>query len=371
MSQFGSKICYQAKQMAFNVYEYFKKKKLDPTTVEYQKDINLKKYVAEATGLSETTVGSIIKEGKILKSKNQKFKKEVIGRPRKKRIPIRDRLDDYTKAVVRKKITDHYNVHKKILSLKMLQQILKEENIFHSGISYLRKLVQELDIKECQANDGKQEIPSKWAYLNSVVMYRNDNRSIIYLDEIYVNNHKQTEEATSAAFDIEKEPRMIVFDCGAQTGFVEKAVMILKSKTGEYGNYRTWITKTLLPNIPPMSVIIKHTADEINQIENLLKENGHDVVFLPPEHPELNPIESVWGDLKGQLPQMALDCNFDQNALQGLFVEKWQLYVNPIIKTEHEHYQDEEESMDDDDDSPGHHNYTVIVKEEIDEEFQN
>lgn len=33
---FGQKLNSQTKQMAFNVYTYFRKKKLDPNSIEYQ-----------------------------------------------------------------------------------------------------------------------------------------------------------------------------------------------------------------------------------------------------------------------------------------------------------------------------------------------
>ncbi|CAG9122699.1 unnamed protein product [Plutella xylostella] len=122
------------------------------------------------------------------------------------------------------------------------------------------------------------------------------------------------------------------------------------SKTGDYHgdmnatNFRKWIDEKLTPNIPPNSVIVMDNAayhstqiekkptisslksdmqqwlerrgvqhdssmrkcdlmkviDEQNtekkyKIDEILKENGHIVLRLPPYHPDLNPIELVWG----------------------------------------------------------------------------
>lgn len=127
------------------------------------------------------------------------------------------------------------------------------------------------------------------------------------------------------------------------------------TKTGDYHhemnneNFMTWVQKQLLPNIPERSVLIidnaayhnvpiiknittaskkqemlnwlvekelpadpKLTKPELYHIiqehkfrfptqyklDELLKRYGHDVLRLPPYHPELNPIEKIWALVK-------------------------------------------------------------------------
>ena len=36
-------------------------------------------------------------------------------------------------------------------------------------------------------------------------------------------------------------------------------------------------------------------------VERLCRENGHSVNYLPPYHPELQPIEMLWSHVKGDL----------------------------------------------------------------------
>ncbi|CAG9135531.1 unnamed protein product [Plutella xylostella] len=171
------------------------------------------------------------------------------------------------------------------------------------------------------------------------------------------------------------------------------------SKTGDYHgdmnatNFRKWIDEKLIPNIPPNSVIVMDNAayhstqiekkptmsslksvmqqwlerrgvqhdssmrkcdlmkviDEQNtekkyKIDEILKENGHIVLRLPPYHPDLNPIELVWGYVKGELARMSIDSNLDKKIkdLELLFsnysTEKWRNCDDHVIKNEDEYY---------------------------------
>ena len=51
---------------------------------------------------------------------------------------------------------------------------------------------------------------------------------------------------------------------------------------------------------PELYEIIKlKKPDPIYKTDEFLRNKGHDVLRLPPYHCEFNPIEMVWGDLKG------------------------------------------------------------------------
>lgn len=52
-----------------------------------------------------------------------------------------------------------------------------------------------------------------------------------------------------------------------------------------------------------LKLIKKTETEDIYKIDELLKRNEHEVLRLPPYHPDLNPIELVRGDIKGQLAQ--------------------------------------------------------------------
>lgn len=199
---------------------------------------------------------------------------------------------------------------------------------------------------------------------------------------------------------IGKGPRLIIVHAGGQAGFVEGALLIFKSKskTGDYHhdmnfvNFNKWTKEKLLPNLPPRSVIVMDNAayhsvqedkkptmastkanmqawlqrhkvefdnslrkcdllklikqngsENVYKIDELLKAAGHEVLRLPPYHPDLNPIELVWGDIKGQLARNELDSNLDKKkiALEHLFnefpAEKWAACDSHVQKIEDEY----------------------------------
>lgn len=149
----------------------------------------------------------------------------------------------------------------------------------------------------------------------------------------------------------------ILVHAGGDFGFVPGALLVFKSKSknedyhGDMNseNFCTWITKQLIPNLPSESVVVVDNASyhnwlqdpppssknrkaeikkwledrvELNPdvnwtkrlllqklreirpdhlqygIDAIFKAHGHTVLRLPPYHPDLNPIEVVWGVTK-------------------------------------------------------------------------
>lgn len=155
---------------------------------------------------------------------------------------------------------------------------------------------------------------------------------------------------------LSKGGRVIIVHAGGEMGFIANCLTMWKStqNTGDYhgdmnfANYKKWLIEKLIPNLPPRSVLvidnasyhnvqvykvptsnstklemiawlkkcdisfpehmlkvelyelIKNRRDEFKRfcIDDLLEEKGHSVLRLPPYHPELNPIELVWADVK-------------------------------------------------------------------------
>ena len=64
--------------------------------------------------------------------------------------------------------------------------------------------------------------------------------------------------------------------------------------------FYAWVTQDLLPKTPPRSVIVMDNAS-FHKREDIMKaflNAGHEVVFLPPYSPDLNPIEHKWAQAK-------------------------------------------------------------------------
>lgn len=87
-----------------------------------------------------------------------------------------------------------------------------------------------------------------------------------------------------------------------------------------------------------MKVINEQNTEKNYKIDEILKENGHIVLRLPPYHPELNPIELEWRYVKGELARTSIDSNLDKEIkdLELLFSnyspEKWRNCDDHVIK---------------------------------------
>ncbi|KAJ8736946.1 hypothetical protein PYW07_000217 [Mythimna separata] len=92
-------------------------------------------------------------------------------------------------------------------------------------------------------------------------------------------------------------------------------------------------------------LLIKNTQKEpVYRIDELLKASGHTVLRLPPYHPDLNPIELVWADIKNNIAQNYINSSLDEKIilLDKLFseftAEKWQRCDDHVQKNENDYW---------------------------------
>ena len=64
--------------------------------------------------------------------------------------------------------------------------------------------------------------------------------------------------------------------------------------------FTNWIIYDLIPKLPPNSVVIMDNASfhKGALMQQVLKDAGHTVLYLPPYSPDLNPIERKWAQAK-------------------------------------------------------------------------
>lgn len=74
----------------------------------------------------------------------------------------------------------------------------------------------------------------------------------------------------------------------------------------------------LIPSLKPNSILIWDNAPIHNskEILNLITKHNHQLIFLPPYSPDLNPSENKWSELKFNLSKHhKLGCNFLESLI--------------------------------------------------------
>lgn len=200
------------------------------------------------------------------------------------------------------------------------------------------------------------------SFLRNIAKYRKEGRPIVYMDETYILSSHVTgnswNDDTNEGLHqpISKGERLIIVHAGGENGFIPNALLIWKSTqaSGDYHhqmnatNFEKWLLEKLIPNLRPNSVLIVDNAPyhnvqvdkapnsnskkcdmiawlhehNIDFDESMLKPQlyklillhkpaqkkfsmdricaayGHSVLRLPPYHPDLNPIERIWAEMK-------------------------------------------------------------------------
>lgn len=244
-------------------------------------------------------------------------------------------------------------------------------------------------------------------YLKKLKKYREEGRPIIYTDESYVDSsHSNPKAWTDGSTKglktpISKGQRVVIVHAGSEAGFVPNALLTFKAggKSGDYHdnmnyeNYEKWLKTQLIPNIPPNSVVVVDNAAYHNKqydlaptsntrkadmqawltqkgveydddmlkpqlyqlikthkeqfktfsIDKILAEHNHNILRLPPYHPDLNPIEMAWSMIKQYVGSKNVKWNLN-NAIE-LVKEKvnlmgatqWETLCNKTKSVEEEY----------------------------------
>lgn len=389
---FIRKLDYQAKQITYNVYAYYKKKKLDPKTYEHQEDINIIDKVSEVTALSKSTVTRIIREGNAMKAETgvanfrQEDKKKHV---RKKRIAV----DEVTEGIIRRRVIQFYTVKEEVPSVRKLNALLKEEDILHCSNEYLRQLLHRLGFTNADSEstgmimERPDIVKERLDYLKAIRKFRELNKDIFYLNEttrwMYNNDDKVTKEDM---------PSIIIVHAYGSKGFVDGEMTMIKCKPNKKNHHAEncenydWIINSFLINIPPSSVVVmnmpysetvewkqqdekptmssnraamqnwlnrrkipfkdtdlknnlfelinSHDSKLEHCIDEIIKDSGHDVLHLPQNHQDIDPTLIAWDELK------KVGEKFSPTRLFAKYgKKKWQKCFNRVKENESEYYE--------------------------------
>ncbi|XP_052095900.1 uncharacterized protein LOC127731076 [Mytilus californianus] len=294
-----------------------------------------------------------------------------------------------------------------------LQQALKKKDIDVS-ISTVSRTVRLLGFRFYKNASSRRSVSERedivlmrMTYLRKIRKFRQQGRHIVYLDETWLNTNHVVKgdwldvpstsmsvfephcKGTHRKVPSGKGTRLIILDVGSsQQGLIPGCGLIFESKTNSSDyhdemnkeHFTEWFRDTLLPKLPPRSVIIMDNApyhshldpdsrvpntnsnkseisawleksivqydkkmkkaellDLVKQhkplpryiIDELASANGHEILRTPPYHCELNPIEMVWSYLKGYVARHNSSCKkkdiikLFEEAKSHIDAERW------------------------------------------------
>jgi transposase len=418
-SKLSSKTLHsQTREVVWNVYKLMKSEaESGKPILDFRK---VQERVAKATGISQSSVRRIVKEGKLLFSPEVAAGTSFSTPGKKHRVskPITG-VDDFDKSVIRRTVRNFYIEEKCVPTVKKVLEKLKETINFKGGSTSLKIILKEIGFRWVRTKDNRSILTEtheiramRIHYLLNIKQFREEGRTIVYQDETYIHSshtlpytwHDQVQPGGYAA-PVAKGQRLIIVHAGSQYGFVPNALLIFKSnqKTGDYhdnmnaDNYRRWVEEKLVPNLPANSVLVIDNASYHNVqldkppisnstksdmqtwltrhaitfrpdmvkaelyeiiklhkpkfktylIDQILQSKGHLVLRLPPYHPELNPIEMIWSEIKRYVAEKNITFNLNntkqlcEEKISAMTASDWDKRCTHVVKIEKEYLEKE------------------------------
>lgn len=293
-------------------------------------------------------------------------------------------------------------------SVESVRKILKKLGFkWRRAENNRRVLIEKSDIREKRI--AYLQAIKKYRLERRPIVYMDES----YVCTSHFSNKVWSDGTTNGVHTpISKGDRLVIVHAGGESGFVPNALAMWKAgkKTGDYHdnmnttNYINWVNNQLIPNLQPRTVLVIDNAKYHNtqvekaptsnsrkdamvkwlreknipfeesmlkpQLYKIIKENksrfiqfmlddvlestgkGHSVLRLPPYHPDLNPIEMIWADVKNFVA--AHNTTFKISDVQKLCEDKfstigeeqWKLKCNHVQETEKD-YAAKEPAIDD------------------------
>lgn len=243
---------------------------------------------------------------------------------------------------------------------------------------------------------------------------RQNTKPVVYLDETYIHSSHssgkcwQGPEEEGDLEPVSKGPRWIIVHAGGEEGFVKDGLLVFKSntKSGDYhdemnsNNFKKWLNEKLLPNLDRPSLIVmdnapyhsicinrspnsnylkadmqkwllekgvefseqmtkpqlyelikRHKPEPEYEVDKIIKENGHQILRLPPYHCDLNAIEMVWSSMKRKVAETNISKSSAQmpklisDACSKITAAEWKKYCSHVQNL-HEEYREKDAHLD-------------------------
>jgi transposase len=356
----------QFRQVVINVHLYFSKFSTNPMHA-----------TAAACKVDRKTVRNIITEGTQPQRPHRLRRKKA-------------ELDDFDMSVIRRIVHDFFRKKEPPTIQKVLDEVKKElQERFPYGASMLRTIMHQLGFrygrrrgKSLQLMERADVVHWRTRYLRQIRQYRQDNRTIVYLDETWFNCNEgpsrvwqDTRVQRPGGVRKVKHPnsgltfglpeasgrgqRLLIVNAIQESGPVPCALMVFPSKNPvtpedyhkdmDADNFERWFRERLLPNLAPKSVIVMDNAPYHSRKDNSVKaaltkaeytarltEIGF-FIFLAernltsdPETMTKKKMKELWERYRSQFEYYAVDKMADEANHTVLRLPPYHCTLNPI-----------------------------------------
>lgn len=366
----------QARKMVHAVLQFMKKEHEEGLLIP----LNLvQKRTAAATGISTRTVQRIAATASEAEArpvfrtpgKKRRGVKRVTG------------IDGFNQGVIKRCVHNFHLTEKKLPTVQALQKKLKADINYQGSMTSLSRILKQSGFQWKKTQYEKRVIIEQTSirlqrieYLESIFKYRSEGRPIVYAGESYVDSSQS--KPSGDGVKIVKGQGVVIVHAGSEAGFVSDGLLMLKGnpKNTDYHDnlnpdiYERWVRTQLLPGLPENSVVVVDNVSYHNKeedpapssnarkaemqswlhkkqisyddsmlkpqlykliaqskdrykkynLDKILKHHNHDVLRLPPFHPDLNPIEMAWAAIKQHVSNKIVTWNV--NTVMELIEEK-------------------------------------------------
>ena len=226
------------------------------------------KRASDYTGVSEKTISRIRKES--IESGGRQLSSP--GKKRPRRPDKKFHCSEENKTIIRNIIYEFYVENKTVPAAEKLLDAIRERIDFPWKTHSLYKLLKNMGFKYVNSHlliEKPSIVGWRSKYLKAVQYHRTQNKNIIYVGEMWVDNRLnfskcwRTEEFLGV-LQSKTSYRLIIVHAGGKGGFLNGTDLIFKSPTtnndyhGQMNavDFEKWIREKLLPNVPPNSVIV-------------------------------------------------------------------------------------------------------------------
>lgn len=346
----------QARQMIHDVMTFMKKEALEGL----QYDIKAaQKRTAAATGVSLRFVQSIARAANAPgASLHEVFRTPGRKRTGKKKVTA---LDSGQRGIIKRCIHNFHLTERGLPTVDRLTRKLKHLVNFQGSTTSLRRILKQLGFKWRRIEDKRQVLIEhshirlkRIEYLQVITPLRDEGRPVVYADASFVETQTKSADGTSGPWKHTKD-RVVFIHAATDKGFLPNTLLIFKAttRTDDSKQFERWLRSQLIPSLPKNAVVVVGKAPCFNKLEEavptstskrcemetwlsekgipfnpdtlklqlykticaykdcykkfkidkVLAEKNHPVVRFPDYHPELNPLEMAWHEIKNYVTQ--------------------------------------------------------------------